>query len=84
MAEGDFVVARVSHDLAPRAGTFIRRPRIGCMVKASGETIHWDAMAMFKLEKGKIMEEWISRDDLGFLLQVGKITFDPCAPLPKK
>jgi predicted SnoaL-like aldol condensation-catalyzing enzyme len=84
VAEGDLVVAHVSHDLTPRAGTMIPSPRIGCMVQASGGTIHWEAMALFKVENGKIVEEWISRDDLGQLLQQGKITFEPCAPMPKK
>ena len=84
IAEGNLVVAYVSHDLTPMAGSSVMQPRIGCMVKASGETIHWDAMALFKLEDGKIVEQWVSRDDLGALLQYGKITFEPCSPMPKK
>ena len=84
IAEGNIVVARVSHDLTPKAEGFMGSPRIGCMVKVSGETIHWDALAMFRLADGKIVEEWISRDDLGVLLQTGKIAFEPCGPLPAK
>jgi predicted ester cyclase len=84
VAENDFVFAYVSHDLSPRKGTMIPSPRIGCLVQASGDTIHWEAMALFKLKNGKIIEEWISRDDLGQLLQQGKLTFEPCAPMQKK
>lgn len=84
VAEGNLVLAHVSHDLTPKRGTMIPTPRIGCMVQASGDTIHWEAMALFKVENGKIAEEWISRDDLGQLLQQGKITFEPCTPMQKK
>jgi len=84
VAEGDLVVAHVSHDLTPKPGTPFVSPRIKCGIPASGNTIHWEAMAIFKFRNGKIVEEWISRDDLGSLLQLGKITFEPCGPMPGK
>jgi hypothetical protein len=84
VAEGNLVVAHVSHDLTPKPGTPFMSPRIKCAVPTKGNTIHWEAMAIFKFRNGKIVEEWISRDDLGSLLQLGKITFEPCGPMPGK
>ncbi len=84
MAESDLVSVHISHDLTPKRGEMMSRPRIGCQVQFSGDTIHWDAMAFFRMENGKIAEEWISRDDLGMLLQLGKIVFEPCVPMAKK
>ena len=84
VAENDLVAVHISHDLTPKGGEMMARPRIGCQVQFSGDTIHWDAMAFFRMENGKIAEEWISRDDLGMLLQLGEIVFDPCAPMAKK
>lgn len=84
MAEGDLVSVHISHDLTPKRGEMMLRPRIGCQVQFSGDTIHWDAMAFFSMENGKIAEEWISRDDLGMLLQLGKIAYEPCVPMAKE
>jgi predicted SnoaL-like aldol condensation-catalyzing enzyme len=83
-AESDLVSVHISHDLTPKRGEMMARPRIGCQVQFSGDTIHWEAMAFFRMENGKIAEEWISRDDLGMLLQLGEIVFEPCVPLAKK
>ena len=84
IAEGDLVLAHVSHALSPKSGSKIPSPRIGCLIPSDGETVRWEAMALFKLKNGKIVEEWISRDDLGLLLQTGKLVFDPCTELKKK
>ena len=50
--------------------------RLG-MFDVSGKTIHWEAMAIFRFEDGKIAEEWVSRDELGMLMQVGKLELTP-------
>jgi len=36
-----------------------------------GKTISWDAIVIFQLKNGKIVEEWINRDELGALLTAG-------------
>ena len=43
------------------------------MLDVRGKTIQWDAMAIFRFDNGKIAEEWVSRDELGMLMQVGKL-----------
>lgn len=38
-------------------------------------TIEWRALALFKLENGKVISEVIIRDDLGVLMQTRTVTF---------
>jgi len=83
IAEGDLVMAHVSHDLSPKSGSMVPSPRVGCLMPSNGGTIHWEAMALFKLKNGKIVEEWISRDDLGVLLQTGTLAVEPCTKMKK-
>ena len=68
IAEGDFVVAHLRHDLTFHVGVMVPRFRVGCLFRSTGETISWDAMAIFKLKHGKILEKWIVRDDLGWVM----------------
>jgi hypothetical protein len=35
------------------------------------QTVTWDAMAIFRFEDQKIIEEWVTRDELGMVLQSG-------------
>jgi SnoaL-like polyketide cyclase len=37
----------------------------------TGKTVTWDAMAIFRFEDQKIIEEWVTRDELGMVLQSG-------------
>jgi predicted ester cyclase len=69
IAEGDRVVARITHYV-----TYTQDipdfPRIG-RVAAAGKSVAWDAIAVFRLQDGRIVEEWVSRDELGMLQQFG-------------
>jgi hypothetical protein len=34
-------------------------------------------MGMFRFKDGKIVEDWVGRDDLGVLIQLEKVTVEP-------
>src|SRR5688572_26103669 len=67
---GDRVVVRLTHRAAG-AGVF--RSRIGTH-DVKGKALTWGAIAIFRMEKGKIAEEWVNRDELGILLSAGVLT----------
>jgi len=72
MAEGDMVSVRIFHRVRASPHTF--RSRAG-KVRLSGEQdLNWAAIVQFRLKDGKIAEEWVMRDELGMLAQMGKIT----------
>ena len=71
-SSGDRVFVRLSHQMTYSSEHAILRSRIGDF-DVAGKSIHWDAMAIFRFSNGKIAEEWVSRDELGMLMQVGKI-----------
>ena len=64
---GDRVVVRITHR-ASGAGVF--RSRIG-EYDFKGKQLTWDAIAIFRMQDGKIAEEWVNRDELGILLSAG-------------
>ena len=64
---GDRVVVRISHR-AMGAGEF--RSRLG-VYDVAGKTVTWDAIAIFRMQSGKVAEQWVSRDELGMLLSFG-------------
>jgi predicted ester cyclase len=64
---GDRVVVRLSHR-AMGSGEF--RSRIG-VYDVKGKPVAWDAIAIFRMQNGKIAEQWVSRDELGILLSFG-------------
>ena len=37
----------------------------------AGKPVSWSAMAIFRFRDGKIAEEWVSRDELGMLIDLG-------------
>ena len=53
------------------AGEF--RSRIG-IYSIKGKAVAWDAIAIFRMQNGRIAEQWVSRDELGILLSVGALT----------
>jgi predicted ester cyclase len=66
---GDRLVARLSHR---GVGGGMWRSRLGNH-DVTGKTVSWDAIAIFRFENHKIMEEWVARDELGMILQFGLI-----------
>jgi N-acyl-D-aspartate/D-glutamate deacylase/predicted ester cyclase len=64
---GDRVVVRITHR-AMGAGVF--RSRIGTH-DVKDKPVTWSAIAIFRMQNGKIAEEWVNRDELGILLGLG-------------
>jgi predicted SnoaL-like aldol condensation-catalyzing enzyme len=75
MAEGDMVAARVSHRTRVRAHAF--HSRAGEVNLAREQPLDWTALVQFRFRDGKIAEEWVMRDELGMLLQMGRVTVQP-------
>jgi predicted ester cyclase len=63
----DTVVARLRHRVT-FASDF---PTPFGTARAEGRTVEWVAMAWFRMQDGRIAEEWIVRDELGILAQLG-------------
>jgi len=42
--------------------------------------VTWDTMAIFRFKDQKIIEEWVTRDELGMILQFGLLetVYDKC------
>ena len=74
MAEGDMVSARVRHRTRVRPHAF--RSRAGDIMTGE-QPLEWTAIVQFRLKDGKIAEEWVMRDELGMLLQLGKVAVGP-------
>jgi predicted ester cyclase len=64
---GDRLVVRLSHR-GLGGGTW--RSRLG-NYDVTGKTVTWNAMAIFRFENQRIIEEWVTRDELGMILQFG-------------
>lgn len=75
MAEGDMVSARVFHRARVRPHAF--RSRAGDVSLQREQTLEWTAIVQFRMKDGRIAEEWVMRDELGMLLQMGKVTVHP-------
>jgi predicted SnoaL-like aldol condensation-catalyzing enzyme len=71
IAEGEMVAVRVTHRARARPHTF--HSRAGDVKLPAEQDLHWTAIVQFRLKDGKIAEEWVMRDELGMLLQLGKI-----------
>ena len=67
---GDRLVARLTHR---GVGGGIWRSRLG-NYDISGKTVTWNAIAIFRFEEDRIIEEWVTRDELGVILQLGLFT----------
>ena len=63
----DRVVARLTHR-GVGGGTWCSR--LGSY-DISGRTVTWNAIAIFRFEDDRIIEEWVTRDELGVILQLG-------------
>jgi predicted ester cyclase len=70
LAEEDRVACRLSHRAVHRGEWISRLGRHA----VGGKTVQWSAIAIFRLREGKIAEEWVNRDELGMLLDLGVVT----------
>jgi predicted ester cyclase len=69
IAEEDRVACRLSHRAVNRGEW---TSRIGRHAVA-GKTVSWPAIVIFRIRDGKIAEEWVSRDELGMLIELGVV-----------
>jgi predicted ester cyclase len=67
IAEEDRVACRLSHRALNRGEWTSRHGRH----EVTGKSVTWDAIAIFRFREGRIAEEWVSRDELGMLIQLG-------------
>ena len=71
MAEGDMVAVRITHSTKVRPHTF--RSRAGEVRVNEEQELNWTAIVQFRLQDGRIVEEWVMRDELGMLAQMGTL-----------
>ena len=67
IAEEDRVACRLSHRAVNRNEWTSRLGKHA----VTGKTVSWPAIAIFRFHDGKIAEEWVSRDELGMLIELG-------------
>ena len=65
----DRIACRLSH-LAVHRDNW--KSRIGYH-EVAGKTVGWSAITNFRIEGNKIAEEWVCRDELGMLIELGVI-----------
>jgi predicted ester cyclase len=66
---GDRLVVRLTHH-GVGGGTW--RSRLG-NYDVTGKTVTWNAIAIFRFDNHKIIEEWVTRDELAMALQFGLV-----------
>jgi predicted ester cyclase len=71
--EDDRVACRLSHRAVNRGEWNSRLGRHD----VSGKPVSWPAIAVFRFRDGRIAEEWVSRDELGMLIQLGIVGQNP-------
>jgi lactoylglutathione lyase len=71
VSEGDFVVCHLSHRVVHRGGNWTSR--LGNHSIPAGKVVTWPSLTMFRIRDGKIAEEWVCRDELGMLMQLGVV-----------
>lgn len=69
MAEDDRVACRLSHRAVNRGEWTSRLGRHD----VAGKPVSWPAIVIFRFREGKIAEEWVSRDELGMLIELGVV-----------
>lgn len=72
IAEGDMVAVRIRHRTRARPHVF--HSRAGDVMVAAEQDLEWTAIVQFRMKDGKIAEEWVMRDELGMLGQLGKLS----------
>ena len=71
VAENDLVVCHLSHRVVHRGGNWTSR--LGSHAVAEGKVVTWPSLTMFRIRDGKVAEEWVCRDELGMLIQLGVV-----------
>ncbi len=71
IAEEDRVACRLTHRAVNRGEWTSRLGRHA----VAGKTVTWPAIAIFQIRDGKIAEEWVNRDELGMLIELGVLAF---------
>lgn len=69
--EGEFVTIHLTHHVS-----FLPEARFNTRmgwVDVGGHNVHWNAMVVLRFEGDRIAEEWVVRDELMVLLQVGVV-----------
>jgi predicted ester cyclase len=69
IAEEDRVACRLSHRAVNRGEWTSRFGRHA----VAGRPVSWPAIAIFRIRDGKIAEEWVNRDELGMLIELGVV-----------
>lgn len=72
--DGELLCCRLSHEAVFCDGA-VYPSRIGAH-EAGGRKIVWKAMAMCRMENGKIKEEWVYKDEIGLLHSLGVFQHD--------
>lgn len=80
VAEGDMVCVRIRHTTRVKPHTF--RSRAGELPIGEEQALEWDAIVQFRMRDGLIAEEWVNRDELGMLLQLGTVSLNPVGHPP--
>ena len=70
IGEDDRVACRLSHRAVNRG---VWSSRLG-RHDVAGKPVSWPAIAIFRFRAGKVTEEWVSRDELGMLIELGILT----------
>jgi hypothetical protein len=76
--EGDYVTIHLTHHVTFAPGATFRT-RLG-LVDVGGRSVEWNAMVVLRFEGGKIAEEWVVRDELQVLMQLGVVKPPAAAP----
>src|SRR5262245_48538976 len=71
VAENDLVVCHLLHRVVHRGGAWTSR--LGAHAVVAGQVVTWSSLTMFRIRDGKIAEEWVCRDELGMLMQLGVV-----------
>jgi predicted SnoaL-like aldol condensation-catalyzing enzyme len=71
VAENDLVVCHLAHRVVHRGGDWTSR--LGSHAVLEGKVVTWSSVTMFRIRDGKIAEEWVCRDELGMLIQLGAV-----------
>jgi hypothetical protein len=80
VAEDDMVCVRIRHTTRVKPHTF--RSRAGEVAISEEQPLVWNAIVQFRIEDGLIAEEWVNRDELGMLVQLGTVSVSPAVSPP--